>query len=260
MHVVCAYTDRRRSDDAEEGIVSICDYRGKWISSPFQFIRLNLTFPTATIPIHYACVHNLYVNSSSVDLIQVLRGALPKDVRTRFRSHSGSALEMEYALKTFGIDVSKELFRDYDPSLTREDQNNESIEEDIRRRQQLDDEYRRSESPFRGVDSPIALFPNPQDIIMGRNKAVATTWSGNVLYRKVIEQHAHRYAEAQVESSLRISKTMIAVEILHLLRDQYKARFLNREDNKWVVIDDSEAQVKISQALRTLAKGQATPR
>jgi len=169
-------------------------------------------------------------------------------------------LEMEYALRTFGIDVSNELFRDHDPSLPSSDDYNEGIEEDIRRRQYLDDEYRRYESSFRGVESPIALFPNPQDIIMGRNKAVALTWTGNVLYRKVIEEHVHRYIVAQVASSDRISKTMIAVEVLHLLQDQYKARFLNREDDRWVVVDDSEAQVKISQALRASAKEQTTPR
>jgi len=76
----------------------------------------------------------------------------------------------------------------------------------------------------------------------------------------MIEQSVHRYIEAQVGSSRRANKTMIAVEILHVLQDQYKARFLNREDNKWVAIDDAEAQGKISQALRTLAKAQTTPR
>jgi len=126
------YVDTRVEDDPmmqKKGVVSICDYRGKWMSSPFHFIRLNSVFPTTAIPIRFACVHNLCTSSAAVDLIQVIRSSFPKDLRTRFRSHSGSYLEMEYALRTFGIDLSKELFRDYDPSLTRIGEYNESIEE-----------------------------------------------------------------------------------------------------------------------------------
>jgi len=128
------------------------------------------------------------------------------------------------------------------------------IEEDIHTRQFLDDEWRQAEAPYRDPLSPIALFPNPQDIIMGRNKTVAPTWSGNILYHKVIQQHVHRYVEAQDMGSNRIEKTLISIKILHLLQNEYKSRFLNREDTRWVVIDNSEAQVKISQTLRMLAR------
>jgi len=47
---------------------------------------------------------------------------------------------------------------------------------------------------------------------------------------------------------------MIAVEVLQELHDEHKSRFLSRNDDNWTVIDDSEAQVKISQALRMLAR------
>jgi len=99
----------------------------------------------------------------------------------------------------------------------------------------------------------MALFPNPQDIIMGRNKAVALTWSGNVMFRNVIQEYAHHYIEAQGISS-KSGKTFITVGVLRLLQNQYRARFLVRNNTSWVVIDDSEAQMKISQALRNAAR------
>lgn len=129
-----------------------------------------------------------------------------------------------------------------------------SVEAEIRHRRQLDDAWRRSEAPFRDPLSPIALFPNPQDIIMGRNKAVAVTWPGNVMYHKLIQQYVHRYIEAQTTDSDWIDKTLVSVEILQVLHDRYKSRFLNRESTQWVVIKDSDAHTKISQALRNLSR------
>jgi hypothetical protein len=87
---------------------------------------------------------------------------------------------------------------------------------------------------------------------MGRNKMVAVAWAGNIMYHKVIQQFVHRYIEAQAGD--RIEKTLIAVEILHVLHNKYGARFLARKVTVWEVIDDSEAQKKISQALRMLAR------
>jgi hypothetical protein len=160
--------------------------------------------------------------------------------------HFGSSLETEYSLRSFGIDFSGQLSQSRGPLST------DGIEEDICKRQELDEQWRQSEAPYREPSSPIALFPNPQDIIMVRSKMVAVSWVGNILYHKVIEQFVHRYIEAQAGN--RIGKTLIAVEILHLLHNKYRARFLARKDTVWEVIDDAEAQKKISQALRMLAR------
>lgn len=136
----------------------------------------------------------------------------------------------------------------------------ERIEEDIRQRQQLDLEWQHSEAPYMDPTSKIALFPNPQDIIMGRNKAVAMTWTGNIIYHDVVQRYANRYLETQNGASDRMSKTLISLEILEVLREQYKSRFLIREDTRWVMIPDSEAQRKISQSLRTLAREIMVPK
>jgi hypothetical protein len=160
--------------------------------------------------------------------------------------HFGSSLESEYSLRSFGINFPGQLSISNGPLCS------DGIEEDIRKRQRLDEAWHQSEAPYREPSSPIALFPNPQDIIMGRNKMVAVAWAGNIMYHKVIEQYVHRYIEAQAGD--RIGKTLIAIEILHLLQNQHRARFLARKETVWEVIDDSEAQKKISQALRMLAR------
>lgn len=165
-------------------------------------------------------------------------------------------MEMDYALRTFGIDLSHQLFSDPDPCAIEID---ETIEEDIYRRQQLDSEWRDSEAPYCDSNSPIALFPNPHDIIMGRSKAVAVSWPGNLMYHKVVQDHVHRYIEAQSGSSVRIDKTLIAFNVLQTLHNEKKSRFLSRNDTNWTVID-AEAKVKISQALRMLAKEIVTKR
>jgi len=172
--------------------------------------------------VHDVCLHFLRAKSSEFDVIQTVRNVLPRSIRTRVRLHGGSSLEMDYALRTFGIDLARQLFYDGDPHTNSEQ---ESIEQDIHRRQQLDHEWWQHEAPYRDPTSPIALFPYPQDIILGRNKTVAVTWSGNILYHKVIQDRMYRYIEAQNASSVRINKTLIAVEVLHVLHNEYRSRF-----------------------------------
>jgi len=192
-------------------------------------------------------MHMLYSDSALEGVIQRIRHLLPADFRMRVRLHLGSTLEAEYSLRTFGIDVSDQL-------SAPEDAKCEGIDESIRKRQHLDEEWRQSEAPYRDPASLIALYPNPQDIIMGRNQAVTVKWPGNVLYRKVIHQFADRYVELQSIASDRIERTAISLEILHLLRGQYNARFLSRNDDSWTVINDWEAQKKISHSLRSSAR------
>lgn len=236
----------------QRGIVTVPDIRGQWKSSHFQILRLLSSFPSDATPLHDASVHVLYDDSRMHDVIQTMRNVFPKSMRVRVRLHYGSPMETMYALRTFGIDILSELFDGFSNANDNIDEQDAriAIEEDIWRRKQLDDEWRRLEAPYCDVSSPIALFPNPQDIIMGRNKAIAMTWPGNVMFRKVIQEYVSRYIEKQDEGSNRISKTMIAIEILLLLHNQYKSRFLNWENTGWVVIEDIEARTKISQALR----------
>jgi len=238
-------------DIQQRGVVSIADF-GRWIFPPIQVLHFLATYPMEATPFHDVCNHILY-NDSALDIIfRRLRKILRDDNRMRMRLHLGSSLENEYSLRTYGIDMSRQLctFEGGESHIQYD-----GIEESIRKRQQLDDEWNQSEEPYRDPSSLTALFPNPQDIIMGRHKLSTVTWSGNVLYHKVIEQNVHRYIALQSTTALdRIEKTFMSLEILHLFRNQYKARFLSLKERSWFVVDDSEIQKKISTSLRTLAR------
>lgn len=245
------YVESAIEDDPDmqrKGVVTVVDCGGKWKSSPFEYLHFFASYPQDAVPFHDASLHILY-NEPTIDIfIRKARLLLRKDYRLRVRLHLGSMMENEYELKTFGITVSGQLGLNDSTGPLFPD----SIEEEIRQRQKRDDEWRRSEARYREPNSQIALFPNPQDIVMGRNKLVAGSWPGNIIYHKVIGQHVQRYIEAH--ASDRIVKTLIAVEVLQLLHSTYCARFLARSETQWEVIDDSEAQKKISQALRMMAR------
>jgi len=156
-------------------MVSVVDYRGEWKSSPLQFVRLLTAFPFDATPVPMVSLHTLYPTSLKYEILQTIRHALPNDTRLRNRFHRGSPLELDYALRSFGIDLSDHLFQECDRGSSENDEHDESIEEDIRQRQQLDEGWRQSEAPYCKPNSPIAMFPISQDIIMGRSKTVATT-------------------------------------------------------------------------------------
>jgi len=235
----------------QKGMVTVVDFSGQWSVSPFDIMRHMATYPHDAVPIHDVCMHVLNNDSSMHNVIPKLRNLLRKENRMKVRFHRGSSLEMEYALRAFGIDVSRQLFQAQDKML--DSHYDDSLEGYIKERQRIEDEWRQSEATYRHPSSPVALFPNPQDIIMGRNKAVALTWPGNVMFHKVIQQHVGRYIEAQGTPG-QIGKTMITVEVRHLFQTKYKSRFLVRNNTSWVVIDDSESHAKISQALRNAAR------
>jgi len=247
------YTESIVQDDADmqrRGVVTIADW-GKWLLPPMQALLFMTTYPMEATPSHDVSLHILYNDPAMDIMVGRLRKVLRNDHRMRIRLHFGSSLETEYALRTFGIDTAGQLS---DPEDTESYFVYDGIEESIRNRQQLDDEWNQSEAPYRKPSSPTALFPNPQDIIMGRMNAITATWSGNVVYQQVIERHVDRYIALQSATSRRIDKTLMSLEILHLFRKEYNARFLSRSTGGWIDVDDSEAQKKISQALRMLAR------
>jgi hypothetical protein len=110
--------------------------------------------------------------------------------------------------------------------------NHAIIEEDIHKRQQVDERWRTFEGHFTiHVPRYLALFPNSHDGLMGQNKTVTPTLSGNILYHIVIELYVQRYVAAQSADTKRKGKTLISVEIFHILQGKYFSRFPARRDN-----------------------------
>ena len=233
-----------------KGIVSIGDFRGKWKSSFLQVIKVIGGGKDAldNLPYHNATSHLLYDDANVNTFIQGIRAVLNKEHRLRHRFHNGSALEIDYSLRSFGINLSDCLPLD----STRGPMSAHGIEQDIQRRQKMDEEWRQSEAPYRDPASRKALSPNPQDIILGRNKKIAAGWRGNIAYNQLIEKYVSEYIA--VGDQDRIAKTAIAIQVVRVVRYEFKARFLSRKDTEWEVMDDIEAQRKVSQALRNAAR------
>jgi len=247
-YVVDAFQDH--PEIQRKGAVSIGDVRGSWKSSFLQVIKVigDAKEGIDRLPYHNASGHMLYDDPAADTFIKGIRAVMDPGHRMRHRFHIGSNLEIDYSLRAFGIDVSDCL----DVESSTGPMSTAGIEEDIRRREEIDEEWRRSEAPYRDPSSRQALFPNPQDIILGRNKKVALAWPGNVAYHAVIAQFARQYLLVDDRESM--EKTLIAVEILDIIHRGHRARFLARKETVWEVIDDLEAQRKVSQGLRDAAR------
>lgn len=167
--------------------------------------------------------------------------------------HYGSPLEIEYALKSYGINLAGCLElpngggeQELSGPLSRRE-----LEEHIRRLEENEEEWRQKEAPYRDSSSPIALFPNPQDIIMGKSrKKLAATFPGNLAFNKIIKAQALHYSNEEERGF----KTAIVMGVIHHLQNDLGARFLTRKDTCWEVVDATEVRQKVSQALRDEVK------
>lgn len=235
-----------------KGIVAIGDLRGKWMSTPLQIIQYLSSLKGASTTYHESSFHIIYDDPSLDTMIRALRRIFPKDKHLRYRLHCGSSIEIEYVLRSFGIDLSGNILG---LGGGTHPFSSEATLQDFLQRQQAEEERRLSEAPYTLPTSRTALFPNLQDIIMGRNKLVAESWPGNIAYRKLIEHYSYRYAT--VQSADRLDKTLVALDFMHTLQRQHGSRFLARKDTVWEVIDDVEAQKKVSHGLRFVARDRA---
>jgi len=170
------YTDsgvEEEQDIQRRGVVTVLDITDAWKFSIFQALHFASNYPIDSTPFHDVSLHILY-NDVTLDSMIRRRRPVLLNHRLRIRMHFGSTLEIQYSLKTFGIDVSRQ-------SCAPKDDNNllqlGGIDESIRRRQQLDEQWLLSEAAYRDPSSPTACFPNPQDIIMGRHKAIMISWN-----------------------------------------------------------------------------------
>lgn len=150
-------------------------------------------------------------------------------------------MEISYALKTFGINLPNVAPVGEEGSVPKEE-----LLKEIRRGDQVEEERREFEKQYRDPTSPVALYPNLEDIIMGRNKKIARTWPGNVNFQNVVSQQAFRYLEQEDRSA----KYAISVETIKILVERYKARFLIRKEDRWEIVDDAAIHQKVSQALQ----------
>lgn len=197
-------------------------------------------------PHHLGATHLLYDEPNFDTFFQGIRANFTKNHRIRNRMHMGSPIEVEYSLKSYGVNLSDYL------SLIDENgpMSKRGLVEFIKRRQEAERRYHEAEAPYQDPSSPIALYPNPQDVILGRSKKIGLTWPGNIRYRQFIEEQAHRY----LAEDDRKAKPLIVAESIQLFQTKHQARFLARHATHWQVVEDSELQKKVAQALRVEAR------
>ena len=238
-------------DDPEmqrRGVVIVADFTGKWVVSPLQSLRFTQRVTHSLVnnaAFRVASIHMLFDGTSFDTFFHAARGNHNKENRLRHRFHFGSPLELQYSLRSFGIIIDDRLTSCSVPAPT--------IEDGILLRQRLEEQWWQSEAKFRNPNSEEALYPNPQDVILGRNKTFTANWPGNIAYNNLILLEAHRYAAAEGED--RFVKTSILLEIARLLKTTYHARFLvRRGTSTWKALGDAEIQKKISQSMRMAAQ------
>jgi hypothetical protein len=240
-------------DDEEmqrNGVVMIGDWQGPFRHSPYD----NMVFLSKIQPIvpswtfRAESVHSVYGNGNLEALIQTLFSAASKYLRVRHRFHFGSQLETTYSLRTFGIDMGEIVPNSSKSSWSiLPGSKVTTIDEYIQRRSLAEEQWREKEKVFQKPGAVVALVPNPHDILMGRSK-FASRWPGNMLYHTMIAQYAPRYNDP--DSKSRMDKTLIIMEVIHVLQKDHGSRFLIRQDSQWVVAADEAIQKKVNQSLR----------
>lgn len=199
-------------------------------------------------PAHASAVHLLMDDEAAQHIIRPALAVIRRSTRIRIRVHAGSWTEIRYSLKTFGIDIPDDSL---DESSLNGVFSQAAIDRDIEYCRELERKRRLHEAPYRNPASPIALYPNPQDILMGNNKKIAPLWPGNVAYYKLLKSLAPGYYR---HGKNRAAKTAMILKVMDTLQRDYQGRFLVRKEKYWEIASDSEIQIKVSQALRNLAR------
>lgn len=201
-----------------------------------------------SMPDRTIAIHVLYDQLNVLEIVKALQRCFVRDRRIRFRLHSGSWMEIQYSLRTYGIVLSNSFEFDVGPHQSVFSQ--AAIEEDILQWTQMEANRRSMEAPFQDPSSMVALYPNPQDVIMGKNRMVAKTWPGNMNYETIIKEFTPRYLAAKDKKS----KSLLSSELIHILQVQHKSRFLARRESWWEVVDNSEVQSRVGRSLREECK------
>lgn len=177
-------------------------------------------------------------------LARTLQSLLSRTARLRVRIHAGSWMEIQYSLRSYGINIAADWLEGEDAKGS--PFSSESIQKASQEYVQTEEEWKRKEAPYCDPASDVALYPNPQDIIMGKNRNVASLWPGNLAYTALIRKQAVRYGAADSNHE----KMAIAVDTLLRLKKD-RARFLARkEDVGWETLSYDDARIKVSQSLR----------
>lgn len=224
------------------GVVGIA-YRVGSSLSPDRAVMWRTAQMRKVCPLRFNSFHYCYDNEFVRPIINFGLNIVGEDIRHRARVHFGSAIECIYLLSTFGINNTP---------ITTTSVNNEI---DVRNHLQwvstrLVIEKTHLSSPARvtkaycaGENPSSNVIPGDQDVLFGRGKGFQYH-KGNVWCRDLVENRLDEYNLASKRK-----KTEIADEIVNAVFDR-SGRFLRREKDRWVQVDETEARYKISHMFR----------
>lgn len=163
-------------------------------------------------------------------------------------------MEIQYSLRTLGIDIAQDWMApksgDDDPQK-KNPFSHESIQAALHDCLQKEDEHRRLEEAFcrsRTQDSAafFVLYPQPNDVLLGKNRSVGPSWPGNLAMNVLVKQWVHDYGSA----ANNLEKLVVVNHILQSLH-QNGSRFVARLDDGWKEVVDDEAGKKIIRRYET---------
>lgn len=231
-----------------KGMILVVDLCGRSQHSPAEI--LNFIAMSRNLQNTYLCriegVHFLYDNPALHPFFQGLLGVINKDFRLRHRFHFGSPMEIHYSLLTFGINIHEFTQPGSGGSSP------ESMDKYLLDREKIDGPIRDREAPYRDPSSKYALYPNSNDVLLGRNLMVRASFSGNQLYKNIIESRASLFPS--IDCQYKAEKGRMANETRLVLQINYGTRFLARNEQGWIAATKEEVNKKVGQDLRTAAK------
>jgi hypothetical protein len=225
----------------KRGIVVVSNLVGRWKQPSSKIIDFLLRsghiltdFPFRHHSVHFLCSESPAIRT----FVGMVHKVLPSDLKLRQKVHFGSDLELQYALRHYGVHLSS-LCKAGEGLCSRE-----HIEVYLDHRRQKEAEFRLREQR----DDNQSCISNPSreyDILMGRGRPYQE-WPANIRLVLIVAQHVPRYLQA----TRRIEKTSTIESIYEYVQNELGGRFLQRTDTGWEIGDESVAREKIAQLLR----------
>ena len=90
---------------------------------------------------------------------------------------------------------------------------------------------------------PEGFTPSPDDVVIGRGRKIVAR---NARFYKIIEREMHAYAAATSKAL----KSLILVRVLQHVKEVSKGKFVKKDGDRWLEVEDSLSRTTIAQALR----------
>jgi hypothetical protein len=147
----------------------------------------------------------------------------------------GSDVEIQYSLMSYGI-VCPLLGGTEQLELSDLNLHRRQIKEQEGRKAMLKEANR----------SGFILFPDPNDVLVGRGWPYQT-FSGNKMLGQVVGEFVDRF----LNSADNFEKTCINLEVIKTIQERYGGRFLEPTSEGWKVADTGVTRRKVNSAFRS---------